>query len=244
MPNHVTTKLIVQHNNTPEGEQEIKQFHELVTSPWQDWREWHFDFNKIIPMPEELVDTNSLRTIIEDWQDKLEYIKEEYSWIFLDNYAQGDKEVQQKQIDYQLRNVLTKAEAEDLIDRLGATNRYDRSRNHRWTKRNTYTNVIHEEWFYEFQTARSMPEPVIRYLSTKFNNLIIIAMYADEDYGSNCWWFAMYRWIEVRDFDAAYLFAKFFIHWEDYQDMDWFDQLEYDIEQHFPKEEASESVES
>jgi hypothetical protein len=243
MPNHVTTKLIVQHNNTPEGEQEIKQFHELVTSPGIDWRPGHFDFNRIKPMPEELHDTTSPRTVIEDWKDKLESIKERYPFLFADDYKQGEEE-RQKSINYHLRNTLHLSEAEDLIDRLGTTNRYGRSINHRWTKRNTYTNVIHEEWFYEFQTARSMPEPVIKYLSTKFNNLIIVAMYADEDYGSNCGGFALYRWIEIRDFDAAYLYAKFLIHGEDYQDMDWFDELEYNIEQAFPKEEASETVES
>lgn len=242
MPNHVTTKLIVQHNNTPEGEQEIQQFHELVTSPGQDWREWHFDFNKIIPMPEELVDTNSPRPVIADNENKLDYIKTSMPYLF--DEAFKTEQERKDLVKYHMRSVIHQSEADDMRERLGTTNRYDRSRNHRWTKRNTYTNVIHEEWFYEFQTARSMPEPVIRYLSTKFNNLIIIAMYADEDYGSNCWWFAMYRWIEVRDFDAAWLFAKFLIHWEDYQDMDWFDELEYDIEQNFPKEKASESVES
>ena len=167
MPNHVTNKI--RFNGSKEDVERIMAF---VKSD-----ESEFDFNKIIPMPEELnVEAGSRG------DDGLEAYRE-----YLRTGIQP-KEITNK---YGFKRVI---EDEDFalgkryyenIQKYGCANWYDWCWNRWGTKWNAYDVSVSGEEI-EFLTAWNAPEPVILKLSELFPNVEIEHDYADEDMGYNC----------------------------------------------------------
>lgn len=142
------------------------------------------DFNKIIPMPEELHHVTSPARII----SKKEYEKEmiEYNRK-IENPSDTDRFIG-------ITHSITKEMSEDYIKRFGADNWYDWACEKWGTKWNAYsqsnngmldTNSGCVEAKISFQTAWSYPGPIIEELSTMFPDIHIEIKWADEDFGCN-----------------------------------------------------------
>lgn len=156
MPNHIVNKVKVS--------KDIKKVKEFVKSKDSD-----FDFNIIMPMPEELKGTQSPAWIVkdEDYQVELEKAKEKQK---TDNYASLP---------------ISESMSKDFIERFGCNEWYHWCNSNWGTKWNAYEIVIDEDTI-EFQTAWSTPLPIFIALSREFPDIEFIIEYADEDIGSNC----------------------------------------------------------
>lgn len=151
MPNWIQNIITV-------PDDDIKKLHELLLNKGE------VDFNKLIPMPKELEDTQSPANVVPD--DEYQAKLKEY-----DNSGFG-KPISQSMSD-------------ELIKKFGFNNWYNWSIENWDTKWNAHDTIIDDETIL-FQTAWSMPEKVIAKLSTLMPDTIIEVKYADEDIGSNC----------------------------------------------------------
>lgn len=147
MPNHVTNIV------TFEGDQTIEAI-ELMKG------ETAFDFNRIIPMPNELVGTISPQRE----PRRREGESEQEHFLNVEEWRKNQQR---------------------LLKLYGATDWYDWSIANWGTKWNAY-DVSANGNEVIFDTAWSSPFPVFVALSKKFLNLKIYVKYADEDIGRNC----------------------------------------------------------
>lgn len=167
MPNHVTNTI--RFNGSKEDVERIMAF---VKSD-----ESEFDFNKIIPMPEELNVESGSRG-----EDGLEAYRE-----YLRTGVQP-KEITNK---YGYKRTIEDETFElgkryyDNIKKYGCTTWYDWCWNNWGTKWNAYDIYVGDGEVI-FNTAWNAPENVIRKLSELFQNVEIEHDYADEDIGYNC----------------------------------------------------------
>lgn len=156
MPNHIKNVLKVTRAKDKEQASEIAS--KLK------------DFNTITPMPKELIDTQSPARIIsqEEWD------KEE---------AMTPEERKEKW----LSRGITQEMSDDFNKRFGFNNWYDWARENWGTKWNAY-DITHEEGSdtIEFDTAWSMPEPIIARLSEMYPEAELFIKFSDEDmHGAN-----------------------------------------------------------
>lgn len=158
MPNHVIHEIEI---NSPNIEK-LKEIGRYIKS-----KESKFDFNKIIPLPQELEGTASPATIIKD----KDFPKELRKYKKRKNNFGG--------------RPISESESKELIQKYGYDNWYDWNIENWGTKWNAYDIKIFQNTI-EFQTAWSTPEPVIQKLSEKFPETTFTIKYADEDMGSNC----------------------------------------------------------
>jgi hypothetical protein len=181
MPNWVQTKL------TFHGEPErITELLETIKTE-NDGDIRYFDFEKIIPMPESLKITSGSSTDL--GIDILKYreggddsaLKGRLSWPWVVNA--GIKTVEEL-VDHAIEGGLADLNdgqlALDNIKNYGCKDWYD------WAVRNWGTKWNSSDGIYEndtlsFQTAWSLPEPVLVKLSEMFPDVTIGVVYADED---------------------------------------------------------------
>ena len=123
-----------------------------------------FDFNKVIPMPSELVGTTSPARIVSE---------EEYN-----EFLNKDK------VDGYYSTPITKEMSDNFIEKYNANNWYDWSVYNWNTKWNACDVYIGDDSI-EFSTAWSHPYSVIKTLSEKFSNVSMSFKYSDEDFGYN-----------------------------------------------------------
>lgn len=186
MPNWVQTKL------TFHGKSErVSELLKTIRSE-KDGDIRYFDFEKIIPMPKSLKITSGSST--DFGIDILKYresgddsaLKSRLSWPWVVNA--GIKTVEEL-VDHVIEGGLADLNegqlALDNIKNYGCKDWYD------WAVRNWGTKWNSSDGFYEndtlsFQTAWSLPEPVLVKLSEMFPDITIGVVYADEDIGSNC----------------------------------------------------------
>jgi hypothetical protein len=178
MPNHITNRVCFI------GKKEtVNKLLETICNT-ERGNECVIDFNKIIPMPEELRHVTSPPRIV----SKKEYEKEmiEYE-CRRSNPTKEDKMIG-------ITHSITQEMRDDYIKRFGASDWYDWSRNNWGTKWNAYTQSNVEiidtnsgcvEARISFQTAWFCPLPVIEELSKQFLDVHIEIKWADEDFGSN-----------------------------------------------------------
>jgi hypothetical protein len=169
MPNHITNILKVNSDNYQEILESLKG-------------EESVDFNTVIPMPEDLINSQSnteeylfekeiLPVIPEEYRDtvenRLQYFKENLEILL--NPQHDLSTVIQNYIKY------------------GYTSWYPWSIAHWGTKWNAYQcSEGDEPDTIIFQTAWSMPDAFFYALSAKFPDAEFIVEYADEDVGNNC----------------------------------------------------------
>jgi hypothetical protein len=151
MPNHVTNVLRV----TAENEEEIFN---AIKGEGEDQ---FIDFNKILPMPEDLKGTTSPTRIISE---------EEYAKQTADTFAGG----------------ITQEISDRLMKKYGANNWYDWANRNWHTKWNAYDQLITEDGDIQFLTAWSTPAKVIQELSNLYPLAYFTVEFADEDTGYNC----------------------------------------------------------
>lgn len=172
MPNHISQKLTVEYKENVEGSYEkasngIKKIIEKMKSDNSD-----FDFNNLIPMPEELKNTTSPARIVSE-----------------EEYPKKVKEIDKankKNKHWQQSYPLTQKMSDDLIKKYGYNNWYDWA-NANWdTKWGAYEVSIAYGSEILFQTAWSISMPILEKLSKEFPNIVLKLEYADEDSGRNC----------------------------------------------------------
>lgn len=190
MPNHVVN--IISLKGSPE---EIKKLRETVKN--DEYGLGTIDFNKIIPMPEELHITHGSKI-----EEGLKHYKD---FIYVYNFAfevAGEtpdiNKITEKQekVFLNARNDIDK-ETWELgkqgfwnLQKYGAASWYDWACNHWNTKWNAYGydgggDYSEIDGLY-CQTAWSAPHPVIEKISEMFPEVEIIHEWADEDLGQNC----------------------------------------------------------
>jgi hypothetical protein len=186
MPNWVQTKLTF--NGEPERVSELLET--IKTEKDGDIR--HFDFEKIIPMPQSMKITSGSST--DFGIDILKYrengddsaLKSRLSWPWV--VKAGIKTVEElveHAIEGGLADLHEGKLALDNIKNYGCKDWYDWAVKNWGTKWNS-SDGIYENGTLSFQTAWSLPEPVLVKLSEMFPDVTIGVVYADEDIGSNC----------------------------------------------------------
>lgn len=181
MPNHVTNILTIN-----ESEEKVRKFLDAVKGEKSD-----FDFNKIIPMPEEL-SIESCST-------------GEHGMSFL----LGDKSALDG-YDAKRREEAIRLGAKYLVNiaLYGAQDWYDWCRANWGTKWNAYDIDVDGNKI-RFDTAWNAPAPVYRKIAEMFPDYNIEIVYADEDCGYNAGRFLIEdgectRHDEEDDSDGAY----------------------------------------
>lgn len=163
MPNHI--KTIVSFDADM-----VESIDKMLESMKSDDQKSVFDFNKIIPMPEELRHNTSPSRIVSE--DEYPAIHEKEMKDLLDE----DKYVSLS---------ITQGMSDELKRDFGADNWYEWSVQNWGTKWNAYRAEMFGTSL-EFETAWSHPFPVMEQLSLKFPEITFYVRYADEDMGSNC----------------------------------------------------------
>lgn len=143
MPNWITNQLY-------SDAETIKKIVSLVKS-----EDSEFDFNKILPMPEELVGTTAPSRIVSETEYAI-------------NPDKG----------------ITESMSNELNKKFGSNNWYDWAIHNWGTKWNACDIYISNEMI-EFNTAWSNPMPIFQKLSEMFPDSNFEVMYADEDFGHN-----------------------------------------------------------
>lgn len=205
MPNHITNivsfkgdkkqiELLIKHV------QSEKEDTDIMGKPNGEKYITHFDFNKIIPMPEELNITSGTETdkgiaLIdansEEAKAMLGYNWKDDNGNIINTYAQlkeyllkGFKGKDGKQ---RLADCMKLGQqAIDNIKKYGYKDWYDWAYDNWGTKWNAYDTHIEEDGVITFDTAWACPERVFKKLSTMFPKVEITVKFADEDIGSNC----------------------------------------------------------
>lgn len=175
MPNHITNYVFVKYNEDLDWDEREERFQKLADSLKGqeithngETTQSEFDFNKIVPMPEELQHTTSPSRIVPD-----------------DEYEQAvakAKEDNEKNPNFGLYLPLTQKMADEYRDKFGATNWYDWSVQNWGTKWNAYSiEVLEGGW--KFDTAWSSPGSVIEALSKQHPEVVFQVAWADEGGG-------------------------------------------------------------
>lgn len=204
MPNHVTNivsfkgdkkqiELLIKHVQSEQEETDI------MGKPTGKKFTTHFDFNKIIPMPEELNITSGTETdrgiALVDANSNEAKTMLGYNWKDdngnkITTYAQLKEYLLSSYKGEDGRKRLAEClklgqQAIDNLKKYGYKDWYNWAYANWGTKWNSYSSYI-EDNVITFDTAWSCPEPVFRKLSQMFPKVEIKVEFADEDIGSNC----------------------------------------------------------
>lgn len=175
MPNHVTTKVTIKADK-----KKVDEILSSIESTLDDGTTHHFDFNKLVPRPQELNDTTSPTTIV-DQATREKQLKEREEF---------DKN-SDKPHYFRPRVDLTQELSNEYKRRFGADNWYDWSVKNWGTKWGAYSTSIENENVLVFDTAWSHPFQMIANLSAKFPDVLFEVKYADEDTGHNCGYYSI-----------------------------------------------------
>lgn len=187
MPNHIINRL------TLTGSKEnVEKLLESIRNT-EDEREF-IDFNKIIPMPEELMSVTSPVRIVSDDQ-------------YANEMIERDIRLKKNPDDiFSQTHSITKKMYDDYVNKFGCTDWYEWACSNWGTKWNAYEQSKGESTTSEngdvsevifFQTAWSTPYKVILKLSELFPLVDIEVKFADEDAGSNCGVYTLFGGEEV-----------------------------------------------
>lgn len=158
MPNHITNRLRIIGT-----EEQVNQVREAIKGEREDQ---YIDFNKIVPIPKELVGTVAPTRII----TQAEYDAQELRLL--------TKDVSDS------RGLTTELHSE-YISKFGYANWYDWQCANWGTKWNAYDQSHIDDDCIEFNTAWSNPNKIIIELSKMFPEVTFEFAYADEDFGYN-----------------------------------------------------------
>lgn len=176
MPNHVTTRIRINAS-----QEKIDEILESISTTLDNGNVHHFDFNKLVPRPEELNDTTSPTTIV-SLEEREKQLKEREEF---DKDPKGKHEIFRPRVD------LTQELSDEYKAKFGADNWYDWS-NHNWgTKWGAYNTSIENGDTIVFDTAWSHPDLMVKKLSEKFPDILFEVKYADEDTGVNCGYYSI-----------------------------------------------------
>lgn len=175
MPNHVINRMTVTGSK-----EDVEKLLATIRNTEEDKL---IDFNKILPMPEELKTvTSPVRIISED--------------DYADEMIERDRRLKENPNDWFARtHSITQKMYDEYMKKFGSCDWYDWAIKNWGTKWNAYDQSKGESKTHEngdvseiifFQTAWSTPYPVIRKLSEMFPLVDIEVKFADEDAGSNC----------------------------------------------------------
>jgi hypothetical protein len=165
MPNHVTNRLTIIGT-----EEQVKQVREAIKGEGEDQ---FINFNKIAPIPKELVGTISPMRII----SKEEYDEQERK-IREDDLTDMERQ-------WGLSRGLTQELADEYIAKFGHADWYGWQNENWGTKWNAYSQHELDENCIEFDTAWSTPYELMVKLSKLFPEVEFQVEYADEDFGYN-----------------------------------------------------------
>lgn len=185
MPNHVKCRLKM------DGLSSVQLFGK------DERNEMYFDFNKIIPMPEELdmisgsVEDNAIKAYMKYHGNpalqKMMDAKSKWN-ILAGNYEISEEEISRcAESNNMTVDELIKAGERYCLNVFyhGFTTWYDWCCEYWGTKWNAYeTNIVDEDTV-EFCTAWSAPLPVVQQLSRMYPDKVVSIMWADEDRGCN-----------------------------------------------------------
>lgn len=189
MPNYVKNNITIIGTND--------KIHECLEFCKSDDSE--FDFNKIVPMPEELnIDESSkndiaiksyLLSLNDEQANKVHDILRRVPDILHGNLDQALKDKNYISPDNSDEYIELGKRLVDNCSKYGCTTWYEWSYSNWGTKWNAMEVEIidsPEECSVYFDTAWNAPVPIFSALSKKFPDLIFSISYADEDIGSNC----------------------------------------------------------
>lgn len=189
MPNYVKNNITIIGTND--------KIHECLEFCKSDDSE--FDFNKIVPMPEELnIDESSkndiaiksyLLSLNDEQANKVHDILRRVPDILHGNLDQALKDKDYISPDNSDEYIELGKRLVDNCSKYGCTTWYEWSYSNWGTKWNAMKVEIidsPEECSVYFDTAWNAPVPIFSALSKKFPDLIFSISYADEDIGSNC----------------------------------------------------------
>lgn len=189
MPNYVKNNITIIGTND--------KIHECLEFCKSDDSE--FDFNKIVPMPEELnIDESSkndiaiksyLLSLNDEQANKVHDILRRVPDILHGNLDQALKDKDYISPDNSDEYIELGKRLVDNCSKYGCTTWYEWSYSNWGTKWNAMEVEIidnPEECSVYFDTAWNAPVPIFSALSKKFPDLIFSISYADEDIGSNC----------------------------------------------------------
>ncbi len=165
MPNHITNRLTIVGT-----EKQIAEVRQAIKGEGEDI---FIDFNKIAPIPKELVGTVSPMRII----SQEEYDKQEER-IAKDELTEAEK-------NWGISRGLTQALANEYKKKFGHCDWYGWQTSNWGTKWNAYDQHDVDENCIEFDTAWSNPYSLMVKLSTMFPEVTFEVQYADEDFGYN-----------------------------------------------------------
>lgn len=173
MPNHITNKISLRDDAQESKYDSNKEVFEKMTK-FMKTEEREFDFNQLIPMPEELRNTKSPVDIVseEDYKKSCESVDKHNSNV--------------ENAHWERKYPITNKMSHELIKKYEANNWYDWASKNWQTKWNAYSVHIDSWGEIFFQTAWATSRPILKALSEKFPTVEIEVNYADEDWGSNC----------------------------------------------------------
>lgn len=180
MPNHITNRI--RFAGTKNRVQELVEFVKGIDE--ESGKVIPFDFNKIIPMPKELMvesgSTGELGMFIK-------YKIATRGFYKIEEYDKAKKRFDSLSEKEQERALDLGTKYHDNFIKYGTTNWYEWSLMYWGTKWNAYGFDYFEQYPDEitFQTAWSSPLLLFTKLSTLFPDITIEITYADEDAGSN-----------------------------------------------------------
>lgn len=191
MPNWVFNKVYFSGNK-----EKIKELKDFVTTS-----ESCFDFNKLIPMPEELkMESGYMETVAIDCAKARNRGKK--TSASYENYKVSWKE---KETFDELADLGDKYLSN--LEKYGSTTWYD------WCCRNwgTKWNACEPSWqgddYVNFNTAWSAPLSVYEQMTKLFPEVLFDVSYADEDMGHNCgtvsWDGNELSWVPMEDYEFA-----------------------------------------
>lgn len=151
MPNHCENILTISGNK-----EEIERCRAFIKGEGEDE---FIDFNKIIPMPKELIGTRSPMKLI----SQKEYDEQEERIL--------KNELSELEKSFGISRCLTEELSREYLTKFEADNWYDWSVKNWGTKWNAYGQSELSPNQIQFDTAWSSPEPVIAKLSTLFPEL-------------------------------------------------------------------------
>jgi len=165
MPNHITTRLTIIGT-----EEQVKQVREAIKG---EREEQFIDFNKIAPIPKELVGTQSPLKIISQEEYDIQELK-----IANDDLTENER-------NWGISRGLTQKLADEYKKKFGYAEWYGWQNANWGTKWNAYEQCSIDEDVIEFQTAWSTPFSLLVNLSLMFPEVTFEVRYADEDFGHN-----------------------------------------------------------
>lgn len=165
MPNHITNRLTIIGT-----EEQVKQVREAIKGEGENQ---FIDFNKIAPIPTELVGTISPMRII----SQSEYDEQERK-IREDDLTDNERK-------WGLSRSLTQKLVNEYTKKFGHCDWYGWQNANWGTKWNAYDQIEVDENVIEFDTAWSTPYELMLKLSEMFPEVQFEIKYADEDFGHN-----------------------------------------------------------